>query len=82
MDLQNIYYLVAILLMLLSVIFVLGCIAFLVFFYLMIRSAKNNLKQAKEKFSANAAKASNFTGIAMFIGSKILQRIKKSAEKK
>jgi hypothetical protein len=81
MDLQNTYYLVAIILMLLSVIFVLGCIAFLAFVFLIIRSAKNNLKQAKEKFSASAVKASNFTGIAMFIGSKILQKFKTHAEK-
>lgn len=67
--------------MILGVVFLLGCIALLIFLFISFRSGKKYISETSERFLTSAGKAGGAAGIGMFILRTILHGIKSRARK-
>lgn len=77
MDLQNAFYLAALIFLGLGIVFVVGCIAFLAFLFFSVRSAKKYLSENLDSLIHDAkSKKSSAVNFGLFLLGSALSKIK------
>lgn len=76
MDLQNAYYLAALVLMLMGIVLLVGCIIFLTYLFLFFRSMKSQLSESVNTLIAASRKKSALFGVIAYLLGSILRKTK------
>ena len=76
MDLQNTYYVFALVFMSLGIIFLFGCIGFLAFIFFMVRGTQKQIGKTVDRLAESAENPSGVNGIGTYILGTIIKKIR------